>query len=110
MPRENGKTKPNLRTSKPKFRKRNETDLRQTDKQKKRPPKKQNQTVQAVSQGEQNDVGTADESPGPLWRGGGGPDHPVGRLGEVGEGFVGRLRTFTNYTRTGRRRVLRLPS
>lgn len=82
---------------------------RQTNK-KERPPKKQNQTVQAVSQGEQNDVGTADESPGPLWRGGGGPDHPVGRLGEVGEGFVGRLRTFTNYTRTGRRRVLRLPS
>ena len=32
-----------------------------------------------------------------------GPDHPVGWLGEVGEGFVGRLRTFTNYTRTGRR-------
>lgn len=82
---------------------------RQTNK-KKRPPKKQNQTVQAVSQGEQNDVGTADVSPGPLWRGGGGPDHPVGRLGAVGEGSVGRLRTFTNYTRTGRRRVLRLPS
>lgn len=32
---------------------------------------------------------------------GGGPGHPLGQL--RGKGFVGRLRTFTDYTRTGRR-------
>lgn len=114
------KTKPNLRTSKLKNdkTKQNKTNLQQTNK--KVPQIKKNQTVQVVSQGE-NDVAPWMDT---------GVTRPLrhlhrcwgwGREGRLvlvtfsarspwaglgKKGLVGRLRTFTNYTRIQHSRVL----